>query len=408
MSNNSQFLPKGTILNGQAFQYRIESVLGFGGFGITYKVSTETKVSGVMRTEHFAVKEYFVKGCCGRSENSCEMIYTQALAKEVVDGKLDFISEARRLISLKHRNIMRVYEAFEANNTAYYVMDYVEGVTLRETILGNGSMNIHEVLQWVPQVLDAVNYLHKRHITHLDIKPGNIMMKTGERKGVYPVLIDFGQSKHYDDNDRATSTIRVRGCTDGYAPIEQYASIDIFNPQADIYAIGASIVFCLTAKTPPRAIDLEVEQLEQLFPSSFDYQFLNILKRAMAAKRAERTVSAAKLMHEIHNWRKLVSVSPQPDGTKPSPPSEKLPIVKKTYEPQPIPSYDTSELDRQDNHVKWIWVIVFAIIVLILSAFIVINKLNKKAQHNNNLNQTAQIELFFEANSPYIDTQKTV
>lgn len=391
MSKQSVFLPKGTILKGKRFQYRVETVLGSGGFGITYKVSTQTFVSGVARTEYYAVKEYFVGEYCGRADNACEMTYSKPVAKDVEGGKSDFISEARRLTTLRHRNIMRVYEEFEANNTAYYVMDYVDGENLRSIVLQNGSMGVDDICQWVTQILDAVKYLHRRRITHLDIKPGNIMMKTGERKGVYPVLIDFGLSKHYDDEDRPTSTIRMRGCSEGYAPREQYAGIEMFNPQADVYAIAASILFCLTATTPPKSTNIEQEGLQQLFPTSIDDRLRDIIMKAMEPVRLNRTPSAELLLNEIRDWYKTKPVLREPE-TKP---------ISQTHEPvssyelpqikQPL-SYRETSKPETSNRGKWTWVIVFAIVVLIMSVIIVVNKINKKARRNYDLNSYSQTE----------------
>ncbi len=401
MSKQTVFLPKGTILKGKRFQYRVETVLGSGGFGITYKVSTQTFVSGVFRTEYYAVKEYFVSEYCGRADNACEMTYSKPVAKDVEGGKSDFISEARRLTTLRHRNIMRVYEAFEANNTAYYVMDYVDGENLRSIVLQNGTMRVDEIYQWATQILDAVKYLHRRRITHLDIKPGNIMMKTGERKGVYPVLIDFGLSKHYDEEDRPTSTIRMRGCSEGYAPREQYAGIEMFNPQADVYAIAASILFCLTATTPPKSTNIEQEGLPQLFPTSIDDRLREIIMKAMEPVRIDRTPSVELLLNDIREWYKTKPASREPEINPISQIHEPVAAYELPQIKQPL-SYKENTKPKAANRGKWTWVIVFAIVVFIMSVIIVVDKKNKKSRRNYNSNSLSQTEYVIGQTANYV------
>lgn len=113
-------------------------------------------------------------------------------------------------------------------------------------------------------IIEAVQYLHGNRMTHLDIKPDNIMLSHDENGNSRPVLIDFGLSKHYDKNGKPTSTINTLGCSDGYAPVEQYAGITTFSPSADIYALGATMWFCLTGMNPKRSSDLNEGNLHLL------------------------------------------------------------------------------------------------------------------------------------------------
>lgn len=364
---NNNYLKQGTILKGENLEYRVESVLGSGGFGITYKVSTEIKKGGVLTKFYFAIKEYFVKDWCGRKENSTEMFYADSLAKDVEAGKADFISEARRLIQLRHRNIMRVHEVFEAHNTAYYVMDYVKGSNLREIVLNKGKMSPEEMFGWSVEILGAVDYLHRNNIAHFDIKPSNIMMKQSGKRGIYPILIDFGQSKHYDENGKATSTIRARGCTDGYAPIEQYVGVDDFNPQADIYAIGASIAFCLTAKTPPKSINIEEDDLENLLPNTVDESLRQIVYNSMQRERSKRTQSISIMRHDLKKWHDNVN-------------EEKHLQKGLSMVDIVTPKVKRNSIEPNGNRTKWVWVIICAIIVAILSGVIVWTKQNKKTK----------------------------
>lgn len=139
-------------------------------------------------------------------------------------------------------------------------------------------------------IIDAILYLHKNRMTHLDIKPDNIMLANDEKGNLRPVLIDFGLSKHYDKNGSPTSTINTLGCSDGYAPIEQYAGITTFSPSADIYALGATMWFCLTGHDPKKSTDTDEEQLCRYLLSNISSSTKEAIKSACATNRNNRTI----------------------------------------------------------------------------------------------------------------------
>lgn len=159
-------------------------------------------------------------------------------------------------------------EVFEANNTAYYVMEYISGSSLDKYVADHGALSEQETLRLMRPILDAVRLLHQNRICHLDIKPANIMLSTDAEGGVRPVLIDFGLSKHYDSHGHATSTINSFGYSEGYAPVEQYKGITTFSPGADLYALGATLWHCLTAIDPPSALDVRDGELASRLPES--------------------------------------------------------------------------------------------------------------------------------------------
>jgi len=251
-------LPQGHILKSPTYTYRIESVLGYGGFGITYLASTYIKVDNVTLKVKFAIKEHFISGDCERDVHTNQVVYSNPAKERVEGSRKDFLAEARRVkqVGGNHPNIVRVNEVFEANNTAYYVMEYLDGESLHARIIKNGAMDEDTLISTLNPIIEAVEYLHKNRMTHLDIKPDNIMLTHDEDGGMRPVLIDFGLSKHYDKNGNPTSTINTLGCSDGYAPMEQYAGITTFSPTADIYALGATMYFCATAKRPKKSTEL--------------------------------------------------------------------------------------------------------------------------------------------------------
>ena len=291
-------LKKGSILQNGRFPYVVESILGVGGFGITYRVSVKSKVGGVSTTQFFAIKELFVKEWSVRKENSNEVSYPNSIKQRVLDCKGDFIAEARRLSQLRHPNIIKVYEFFEENNTAYYVMEYIEGENLRDYVAAKGEMPVDFMMKLFMPICDAVKTLHKSNMTHLDIKPANIMIRR-QAKRITPILIDFGLSKHYDSDGEVTSTVRVQGCSDGYSPIEQYAGISKFSPQTDIYALAATMLYCLTCKRPPIASALSESIIYQLFPSDTPENVKTAIVHAMHQSRGERTKSVNQLLKEF-------------------------------------------------------------------------------------------------------------
>lgn len=258
MQTNNNILQPGHILKSPNYSYRIERVLGVGGFGITYLASAIVKVGNVSVKVNFAIKEHFMSSDCERDPNTSKVIYSNPAKERVESSRKDFISEANRLrkVGIDHDNIVKVNEVFEANNTAYYVMEFLEGESLRKYVKGKGALSEDDMLSIMTPIVNAVKYLHQNRMTHLDIKPDNIMIVHDENGNIRPVLIDFGLSKHYDKDGKPTSTINVLGCSDGYAPIEQYAGITTFSPTADIYALGATMWFCLTGKDPKKSSDL--------------------------------------------------------------------------------------------------------------------------------------------------------
>lgn len=241
MKDYKHTLPIGAKLQSPKRIYTVEQVLGQGGFGITYKVSANIKVENVTVRTFFAVKEFFMSDSCERSNNS--VCYSSPVKDKVEEGKADFFAEAQRLnkISLNHSNIIHVNEVFEANNTVYYVMEYLDGGSLRSYVHKNGVLLEKQALDFMLPIMKAADVLHQNKMTHLDIKPDNIMLKhDADSNKVVPVLIDFGLAKHYDEKGKPTSRIRNLGCSDGYAPIEQYTGIYTFTPQADVYALAAT------------------------------------------------------------------------------------------------------------------------------------------------------------------------
>lgn len=262
-------LPAGFQLKGNERTYTIAETLGHGGFGITYRAKAEVKVGGIRMKVDFALKEFFMRDDCERQANA-SIVYSNPARDRVENSRKDFINEALRLkkIGFSHPNIVGFDEVFEANNTAYYVMEYLRGKSLGDYVKEHGPLTEAETIRLMQPVMEAVELLHRNRICHLDIKPDNIMLEQEENGNIRPVLIDFGLSKHYDKDGHATSTINTFGYSEGYAPAEQYRGITTFSPAADIYALGATLWHCLTGKTPAPALDLRAGELAATLPDN--------------------------------------------------------------------------------------------------------------------------------------------
>lgn len=286
-------LPVGSVLRSGKREYRVEAMLGKGGFGITYKVSAMEQVGQIPVRVEFAMKEFFMDGCLRDASGKVSTADTKG---EAADGLKDFISEAWRLNSLcgQCRNIVPVDEVFEANGTACYVMEFLDGGSLADYVKKQGALSVGAAKKILKPVADAVAFLHSNRITHLDIKPGNIMFRSNGD----PVLIDFGLAKHYDRRGNATTTIRTLAYSAGFSPAEQYVGLKQFSPQSDVYALAATFANMLTGKTPPEAIDLEFSLND--WSVCLPEEVRPAVVHAMAYSRKDRTLSVCDFVKELY------------------------------------------------------------------------------------------------------------
>ena len=235
--------------------YRILKVLGQGGFGITYlaiQVRLDRKV---------AIKEFFMKDFCERNETTRQVTLGTAGSREMVNScRKKFLKEAKHIAKLDHPNIIRIIDVFDENSTSYYVMEYIEGGSLSNK-LGTTGLSMSDATRYILQVAEALKYIHKQNIAHLDIKPSNIMLNGNDEI----VLIDFGVSKQYDFSTGGQTSVSPVGCSSGYAPLEQYDpnGVKDFSPQTDIYSLGATYFKLLTGITPPNAFGITKDFLQE-------------------------------------------------------------------------------------------------------------------------------------------------
>lgn len=266
-------LSPGTLL---ADRYIVGQKLGMGGFGITYK-AWDCKLETVM-----AIKEYFPSGLVNRLPHTSDVILvSHKHEKDFLSGKNRFIEEARNLAKFNsHPNIVNVFEYFEANNTAYIVMEFLDGKTLGDVIKEQDYQPLpcEQCVDIAVSLCAALRSIHKVNILHRDISPNNIMLcKDGKVK-----LFDFGAARFASGIESLTIVVKP-----GFAPPEQYNRVDSQGPSTDIYALGATLYFALTGEIPEESTDRKKEDTlaapEEVNPSIPHYISVTIM-RAMAVE----------------------------------------------------------------------------------------------------------------------------
>lgn len=274
-------LKVGTLLKSEKFTYEVESVLGAGAFGITYKAKTHVTIGNVTHTVHYAIKEFFVTAACSRAEDGRVVVNTAQ--KDLYSTQLAaFKREARMLYDMpRHQGIVSVNELMDAFNTSYYVMEYL-GESLAHYIetAPNHILPEQKALNIFLDIAQAVAFLHSHHRLHLDIKPDNIMLHEE-----HPKLIDFGQSRVFDGKE----TGRPKECVShGFSPLEQYSGITHFAPSADIYALGATLLYMLSGKHPVEAKDMSVEYIDSVLPPGIGVETRQVLHKCLAREPHQR------------------------------------------------------------------------------------------------------------------------
>lgn len=287
MDINQGLKPGSTLRHGA---YRVEKILGQGGFGITY-LAIDLNLD-----RYVAIKEFFPKDYCDRDNTTSHVTLGTQGSKDFVNRlKAKFLKEARNIAKFDNPYIVRIHSAFEENNTAYYVMDYVEGDTLADIVKAGGPIPEEKALLYIKKIGNALDYVHNRNMTHLDVKPANIIVR--QEDGT-PILIDFGLAKQYDAQGQQTSTTPT-GISHGYAPMEQYSSggIKEFSPQTDLYSLGATLYFILSGVVPPQAAKLIEEDLT--FPPIIPQRLIPPISKAMATIRKNRYDSVATFIAKL-------------------------------------------------------------------------------------------------------------
>ncbi|MCR5679211.1 MAG: WG repeat-containing protein [Prevotella sp.] len=296
-------------------KYLLKQVLGHGGFGITY-YGVHT---GLNRS--VAIKEFFINHHQQRLADGSVKTIASEYADEVALNQKKFKREAQLIAELERTpHVVDIYDVFEENNTVYYVMEYIEGGSLKQLVDQSGSSPLSDerALRLAIGVGEALCSLHEHRIMHLDVKPANVMLRTnGDTDDV--VLIDFGLSKHYDNSGHQTESVPL-GISNGFAPIEQYQPEGLrrFTPTADVYSLGALLYYLCTGQRPPDATFLTTHALQKPmrgmrqqtdslpFSSDMSQGVWAIVSRAMQTHPEQRYQSMEAMLSDL---RRQLAVS---------------------------------------------------------------------------------------------------
>lgn len=290
--------------NDRLHWYEIKSILGHGGFGITY-LAHDTNLN-----HEVAIKEYLPGEFSTRNAKGEVQPITEEWVEVFEWGRSRFLEESRTLFQFKHDNIVRVLSAFEANNTGYMVMEYVQGTDFSDLIKAGAIFSENKLLEIIIPILDGLELVHDRGFIHRDIKPQNIVL----RNDGCSVLIDFGSARQAMGAQTHTLTTLV---TPGYTPLEQYhEEVGEQGPWTDIYAIGATLYAAITGDKPADALKRSAtksgkkpdayQRLSGVWPGDYSEHFLAAIDHALEFAARDRPQS-------LGEWSKMLQgIEPVP------------------------------------------------------------------------------------------------
>lgn len=268
----AQTLPEKYLLHNQ---YYIGKVLGSGGYGITYLAWDEKQ------NRRFAIKELYPRHIASRPDG-IRVVVSNENKKEYDHIKVRFCEEAKILYELRAiPEVLQVYHLFEENGTAYYVMEYLEGMDMKRYLQSHGTMKWSELMYPVAMILRALQALHSKSLIHRDISPDNIFIT----KGMQARLIDFGSARSYSGNKMLTTMLKA-----SFAPYEQYREDGKQGPYSDIYSLSVSMYYALSGQLPPNSMErflsmkmgkgayADVESLEILCPGLPEHVSRTVMK----------------------------------------------------------------------------------------------------------------------------------
>lgn len=300
MNNKTKALSEGIFLTGNKSRHRYEILeyLGRGGFGITYLAQETVLVDGIPQKHKYTIKEFCLSDICVR-ESDGALSVDPKYQEEFKESMTEFRKEADHIKEMKHEGIVPVSEVFEANNTVYYVMQFLGDTSLADLIkLKGGALNEQLSIDIIRKVAASLDYLHQHMMTHLDVKPDNIMMLDLGKDSWQPVLIDFGLSCHYGKNGTITSKEIAVGTSKGYSPMEQYVTGGVrkFTPQADIYALGATLFCMLTGKAPIISSDISTKYIYSNLPDATSERTSKAIVMAMQKNLEDRPATMTEFL----------------------------------------------------------------------------------------------------------------
>lgn len=363
-------------------EYKILEVLGHGGFGITYKAE-QTGLGRVV-----AIKEFFMKDFCEREEGSTGVSLGTVNNQDMMESYMaKFVKEAKTISQLENPHIVKIIDIFNANNTAYYVMEYIDGRSVADIIKESGPLGESTAISYIRQAAEALRTVHANNFMHLDVKPTNMMVSSKDGR---LVLIDFGLAKRYDVSSHMETSTTPVAISHGYAPLEQYKAggVSTFSPQADIYSLGASLYKMLTGITPPQAPELVGHELPAP-EKPFSAPVSEAIKRAMAVLPENRPANVGEFMEILSEGHTVVlpppvkepvtapaeaKTEPVAAAAKPVVAIEKPaePVADKPADPRPA----VSDRPVKKSHTGVYLGLLAALLVLAAAIFVLIRQLS--------------------------------
>ena len=305
-------LPAGTRLG----EFEITELVGEGGFGLVYAAHDHSLQRRV------ALKEYMPSSLAARAGGSQVQVKSARHRETFEAGLKSFINEARLLASFDHPSLVKVYRFWEANGTAYMVMPFLDGATLKDVLRQMGSPPDEA---WLRNVLgpltEALLVIHAEQCYHRDIAPDNVMLMPGGNRWL---LLDFGAARRVIGDMTQALTVILKP---GYAPVEQYAEIPGMKqgPWTDVYALAAVVYFAIMGRTPPpsvgRLLNDTYVPLVEAAAGRYSERFLAAIDRALAVRPEERTQSIGELRSDLG----LGNPGTAPDTTQPLPTGTPMP-----------------------------------------------------------------------------------
>ena len=356
-------------LDSMLMEYRLLSVLGAGGFGITY-LARDTNLE-----KDVAIKEYMPGSVAVRRTDGTIMPTNAGHDHDYRWGLERFIQEARTLAKFSHPHIVRVNRFFEANGSGYMVMDYEAGESLKAWIKRNPFPAEQALKTLLAPLLDGLEKVHEAGFLHRDIKPDNIFI----RKDGGPVLIDFGSARQAVGGATQTLTTIV---SPGYAPFEQYTTSSQQGPWSDIYALSGVLYFAVTGNNPPDAITrMKTDMLPQALGVArmrYSGPFIDAITWALAHDEAarprrvdqwreallgQRTVMATAASHSAATAQATLKTTPigRPTPAAPATPHRRTECVERVPAQNGVTVIVSRSEQRNVSPVKWA---TFAVVAL--------------------------------------------
>lgn len=302
-----------------------------------------------------------MKEHCNRDSITSHVSVPSVGSRELVEKyKVKFLKEASTIAGLDNVHVVRIYDIFEENDTAYYVMEYLGNESLMSRIPA-GGFPCDQAIGYVRQIADALKYIHSKNILHLDIKPSNVLF----RHDTEAVLIDFGISKHYDGTDGGQTSTSSGCVSEGYSPMEQYEvdGISSFTAATDVYSLGATFYHLVCGRVPAKASVILNEGLSD-FPDSVPFSCRQLIEKCMQPRRRERPQN----MYEFMDF--LTAVQSRADSsTVVISPAARTTSQEADVSTQVVSAPPKAEKKKKKRSCRWIWWLLVVILLLAGGAY---------------------------------------